>query len=265
MAGMDTILLGQRPLALVFIFLVFLLAGTVKGVVGLGLPTVAVGLLGMLMAPREAAALLVLPSLVTNVWQLAAGPAIGPLWRRLWPMLAGIGAGTLAGGLLAPDGADAAASASAIADANAALGGALVLYAASGLASVTLPVAPRFEAVAGPLVGLVTGAITAFTGVFVIPAVPYLGGLRLERDALVQALGLAFTASTCALAASLLLAGEWRPGAAGLSFAALVPALLGMWLGQRVRGRIRPALFRRCFFVGLLALGAHLMLRPFLH
>src|SRR3954454_302355 len=81
-----------------WIFLVFVLAGFVKGVVGLGLPTVAVGLLGIVMAPREAAALLVLPSLVTNVWQLAAGPAIGPLVRRLWPMLVAIVLGTLGGG-----------------------------------------------------------------------------------------------------------------------------------------------------------------------
>jgi uncharacterized membrane protein YfcA len=52
--------------------------------------------------------------------------------------------------------------------------------------------------------------------------------------------------------------------AAGISFAALLPALGGMVLGQWIRGRIRPELFRRCFFIGLLALGLHLLLRPFL-
>jgi uncharacterized membrane protein YfcA len=81
---------------------------------------------------------------------------------------------------------------------------------------------------------------------------------------LVQALGLAFTTSTLALAASLLLAGQFAPSAAGMSFYALVPALGGMLLGQWIRGRIRPELFRRCFFIGLLGLGLHLMLRPFL-
>jgi uncharacterized membrane protein YfcA len=245
---------GTAELAL--IFLVFVLAGLVKGVVGLGLPTVAVGLLGMMMAPREAAALLVVPSLVTNVWQLAAGPAAGLLARRLWPMLAGIAVGTIAGGMLLPaSGSD---------DAVAALGGALMMYAAAGLASFTLHVPPSGERAASPVVGLVTGAVTAATGVFVIPAVPYLQGLRLERDMLVQALGLAFTTSTIALAASLLLAGQFEMQAAGLSFFALVPALAGMLLGQWIRGRIRPEIFRRCFFLGLLALGLHLLLRPFL-
>ena len=238
-----------------FIFLVFVLAGLVKGVVGLGLPTVAMGLLGIAMAPREAAALLVVPSLVTNVWQLFAGPAFGPLVRRLWPMLVAIVIGTLGGGLLLPgaDGPDAAA----------ALGGALLLYGVAGLASFVMHVPAGAERTAAPLVGFATGLVTAATGVFVIPAVPYLQGLRLERDALVQALGLCFTVSTVALGASLLLAGAYPARTAGMSLAALVPALAGMMCGQWIRGRIRPETFRRCFFVGLLGLGLHLMLKPF--
>jgi uncharacterized membrane protein YfcA len=255
MPGMDNILLAHPPAALLFILLVFILAGTVKGVVGLGLPTVAVGLLGIVMAPREAAALLVVPSLVTNIWQLAAGPGVVPLVRRLWPMLTGICAGTLVGSaLLPPMGSRYGA---------AFLGGALVLYAISGLTAFTLHVAPRAEPVAGPLTGIATGVITAATGVFVIPAVPYLGGLKLERDALIQALGLAFTASTCALAVSLMADGAMPLHAAGTSLVAVVPALVGMWFGQHIRARIRPAVFRRCFFVGLLGLGLHLALRPF--
>ena len=63
----------------------FVLAGFVKGVLGQGLPTVAVGLLSLAMTPVEAASLLVVPSLVTNIWQLALGPNLRPLVRRLWP------------------------------------------------------------------------------------------------------------------------------------------------------------------------------------
>lgn len=234
-----------------FIFVVFILAGLVKGVVGLGLPTVAVGLLGIVMAPREAAALLVVPSLVTNVWQLAAGPAVKPLLRRLWLMLAAIVVGTIGAGVLLPG---------AIYGADAALGGMLVLYALAGLASYAVQVPAAAERIAGPLVGVATGIVTAVTGVFVLPAVPYLQGLRLERDALVQALGLCFTVSTLALAASLLLAGAYPLGAAGTSVLALVPALIGMMIGQWVRGKIEAATFRRCFFIGLLGLGLHLMI-----
>jgi uncharacterized membrane protein YfcA len=62
--------------------LVFVLAGFVKGTIGMGLPTVAIGFLTLLMPPAEAATILILPSFVTNVWQLAAGPQFAGLLRR---------------------------------------------------------------------------------------------------------------------------------------------------------------------------------------
>ena len=52
--------------AVAVIAFTFLVAGLVKGVVGMGLPTVAMGLLGLVMPPVQAAALLVVPSLVTT-------------------------------------------------------------------------------------------------------------------------------------------------------------------------------------------------------
>lgn len=232
---------------------IFVLAGLVKGIVGLGLPTVAVGLLSTVMTPMEAAGLLIVPSLVTNGWQLCAGPNFSPLLRRLWPMLIGISAGTLIGPALLPrdDGGYA----------TVALGAALVVYAVSGLASVRVNVDDRFESCLSPFIGIVTGMVTSVTGVFVIPAVPYLQGMGLDKEDLVQALGLAFTVSTMALAASLALNGTFRPAVAGASFYALVPACIGMLWGQWIRKRIRPESFRRLFFAGLLALGLHLALR----
>lgn len=75
----------------------FLLAGFVKGVIGMGLPTIAMGLLGALMPPVQAASLLVVPSLVTNVWQLAAGPNFAALLGRLRWMLVALCIGTWSG------------------------------------------------------------------------------------------------------------------------------------------------------------------------
>ena len=238
---------------IIYITVVFLLAGMVKGVTGMGLPTVAVAMLSLVMTPVEAAALLIVPSLLTNVWQLLSGAPVYPLWRRLWPMMAGIcigtGAGTLVGGMLAVDAKMA----------SGALGVALVAYAAMGLLSVRWRLHGS-EGVMSPAVGALTGAITAATGVFVIPAVPYLQALELEKDELVQAMGLAFTVSTVALAVSLAARGAWQPAAAGMSFVAQLPAVAGMLLGQRLRSRMAPELFRRCFLFALLLLGMHLAL-----
>ncbi|WP_262139300.1 sulfite exporter TauE/SafE family protein [Pseudomonas sp. Marseille-Q5117] len=230
----------------------FLLAGTVKGVIGLGLPTVAMGLLGLAMAPAQAAALLIIPATLTNLWQLAFGGHLQGLIKRLWPMLLmiflGTGIGTLwigmAGGHWVVRG----------------LGAALLLYALSGLLLPTLHVNPRHERWLGPLCGLITGVITSATGVFVIPAVPYLQALGLSRDELVQALGLSFSVSTFALALGLFWHDALGGGELSASLLALIPAMFGMWLGQWLRQRISAVLFKRVFFIGLGALGAHLLI-----
>lgn len=236
--------------------LTFFVAGLVKGVTGMGLPTVAMGVLGTLMPPAGAAALLLVPSFVTNVWQLLAGPSFQALARRLWPMLAGIVAGTVLGASLMT-GAHAGL-------ATAGLGAVLMLYAILGLLALPLRVPARLEGWLSPLVGVVTGLVTGGTGVFVVPAVPYLQALSLDRDALVQALGLSFTVSTIALALGLAHGGALQVDALGASLLAVLPALLGMWAGQRLRQRIPPATFRRWFFVCLLLLGLELLLRPLL-
>jgi uncharacterized protein len=230
----------------------FLLAGFVKGVIGMGLPTVAMGLLAIVLPPAEAAAILVVPSLVTNVWQLLAGPSFGALARRLWGMMLGVVAGTIAGvGILAGDTAGIA---------SIGLGVALAAYAMVGLAGIRLAVARRHEGGLGPLVGAATGLVTGATGVFVIPAVPYLQAIGLEKDDLIQALGLSFTVSTIALAVGLLRVDAWSAGSLWMSLLALVPALAGMQLGQALRQRIAATTFRRVFFAGLLVLGLYLAL-----
>ena len=171
-----------EPLPLVVAALAFLIAGFVKGVIGLGLPTVSIGLLSLVMAPAKAAPLLIVPSFVTNVWQLASGRSLGRLARRLWPMLAGVFVGALAGtGLLTGSHAGQAAIA---------LGLLLMLYALLGLTSVRFSVPPEAEKWLGQLIGVLTGLVTAATGVFVIPAVPYLGALSLDKEDMIQVLGL---------------------------------------------------------------------------
>jgi len=82
---------------LLFAFATFLLAGFVKGFIGMGLPAITTGLLTMTMAPGQAAALLVLPNAATNVWQALTGKHLRALLRRFWPMLLGICVGSVPG------------------------------------------------------------------------------------------------------------------------------------------------------------------------
>jgi uncharacterized membrane protein YfcA len=233
--------------------LTFLLAGMVKGIIGMGLPTVAMGMLGLVMPPAQAASILIIPSLITNLWQLAAGPRFIGVVRRFATMMLGIVLGTFAsiGFLTGASGPVA----------SIALGVVLAIYGMIGLASVRFKVAHQSEFWLSPAIGLVTGVLTGATGIFVVPAVPYLGSLGMNKEELIQALGLSFTVSTIALALALGFHGQFHSSAAGTSLLALFPALGGMFIGQRIRERLSPERFRRWFFSALLLLGIYMALR----
>lgn len=240
---------------MLMVFATFTVAGIVKGVTGMGLPTVAMGVLGLFMPPVLAAGLLILPSFVTNIWQLLAGPDFRAIVARLWPMMIAIAAGTLIGIRLMTAGTGVWTTS--------ALGLCLAAYAAYSLFAKPLSVPARLESSLSPAIGLTTGLLTGGTGIFVVPAVPYIQSLGFNRDDLVQALGLSFTVSTIALAAGLASQGAFRVEHLSLSALAVLPALLGMWLGQKIRNIVSPATFRRWFLICLLLLGAELFLRAF--
>jgi len=122
-------------------------------------------------------------------------------------------------------------------------------------------VTPRQEPWAGPLIGAVNGILSGMTGAYVVPGALYLQALGLERDALVQAMGMLFLISTLALAAALGGNGFLNAELGATSLAAVVPALAGMALGQRIRQKLSEQLFRRVFFVALFLLGAYIILR----
>lgn len=145
-----------------------------------------------------------------------------------------------------------------------ALGAALILYAGYTLLARQMSVPKRLEPWLSPVIGLATGAMTGATGVFVIPAVPYLQALGLGKDDLVQALGLSFTVSTVALAVALAWRGAFQVDNLALSALAVMPALLGMWIGQVIRHRVSQQTFRRWFLICILLLGCELASRPFI-
>lgn len=229
---------------------IFFGAGLVKGVLGMGLPTFAMGCLGLLMPVAQAASLLTLPSLVTNLWQAIGPGALRPLLRRLCTFQMSIAAGVACSTLL-PRLEDQTS--------RLLLGGCLLAYGLLGAVGWRLPsTSHRAQGVAGPLVGAVTGVITGLTGVFVLPAVPYLQSLALDRHQFAQALGLSFTTSTIALAGLLLARGDMHLSASVHSALAILPALAGMWVGQIIRDALSEAGFRKCFFFGMACLGAWL-------
>jgi uncharacterized membrane protein YfcA len=236
--------------SLALIAAVFALAGFIKGVIGLGLPTVSMGLLAVAMAPVQALAIVIAPAVVTNIWQTFVGPYLGDILRRLWPLLLATAVGIwLGAGLMTGPYAR---------DTTILLGLLLVVYAVIGLAKVRFHVARRHEGWVGAIVGLITGVISAATGVQVVPSMPFMQAIGMEKDELVQALGVFFTTATVALAYNLTVAGLLTAATALPGVVALVAAFAGMWIGQKVRSRMDAETFRRWFLIAMLLLGCYL-------
>lgn len=250
---MDASLSGET---LAVVAVTFVVAGLVKGVVGLGLPTVALGLLTATLGLVDAMALMLLPSLVTNIWQGFGGRAAAAMLKRLWALLAMICVGVWIGaGVLARSDATVLAGV---------LGLLLCAYAVAGLTTPPWKPPGRHEGWLSPAIGIANGVLTGMTGSFTVPAVPYLQTLGLSRDALTQAMGIVFTVSTLALAIALKERDLLPVGLGNVSLWALAFAVIGMVLGQRLRRRIPEAAFRRVFLSALLALGLYIAARSFI-
>jgi len=231
----------------------FLLAGAVKGVIGVGLPTVSLGLLTAALDLTTAMALLIVPSFVTNLWQAVVGGNGRAILLRIWPFLL-MATATVWLGATALTRVD-------LSLLSGLLGGLLLAYSILNLAGVRLPIPAQREVWAGPLFGAVNGILTGMTGSFVLPGVMFLQGIGLSRDMFVQAMGMLFTASTVALALALQGNTLLTTQLSIVSAAAVIPAAVGMATGQRIRRRLSEDRFRQVFFIAIFVLGAYIMAR----
>ena len=240
----------DQTITLIMIAVALTIAGFVKGVIGLGLPTVSIGLLATQMPPAQALAIVIVPAIVTNIWQTFVGPYLRDIIRRLWPLMVGTVIGILAcSGMMT--GPYARIS-------TVVLGALLVIYGAISLGKVRFTVAEPNQKWVGGIVGLITGAISATTGVQVIPSMPFMQAIGMEKDELVQALGVFFTTATIALSFNLTAAGLLTTATALPGGIAMVCAFGGMFVGQALRARMDQDAFRRWFLVAMMLLGAYL-------
>lgn len=249
----ESMLSALDPMLIFAVCIAFLAAGAVKGVIGLGLPTVSLAIMVTMIDMKAAIALMLIPALATNIVQAARGGAFLILFSRLAPLLicasAGIWFGVSAWSEL--DGPFLTAF----------LGCILAIYASLGLLKRGLPPPGRWEKLLSPLVGAITGVINGMTGSFVVPGVLYLQALNLGKEALVQAMGITFTVTSAVFIATLALQGRFSVEIGALSLVGLIPAFVGMAFGARLRKRLNENLFKQVFFASLLLLGLYLIAR----
>jgi len=235
--------------------LAFLLAGFIKGVVGFGFPVVALIVLTLAIGLFDALAIIVVPTIVTNIWQAFSGPHLKAIFARMWIYFAFAMGGILLASLYLSR-----------VDVNlltGLLGLVLFVFAVSRLMNIHLAVPPKRESVLSIVFGTVNGFLTGFTGSFMVPSVLYMQALGFGKDILVQAMGVFFALSTIMLTVSLGRNGLITVNDAAMSSVALIPAFAGIYAGRWTRDRIDEDRFQKIFLGGVLALGAYIAWRSF--
>lgn len=233
---------------LALIAVTFVAAGFVKGTIGLGLPTVTLAVLTLPLGLKTSLAVIVIPLMVTNLWQALTGPYLKQILARFWPfLLTAIIAVWIGIQVLAAARSDYLV---------AMLGIVLILNSIISFTRFRIPPpTPQQETTWSVVCSALGGLMFGMTGNFIVPGILFLQALGMRRDMLVQALGVTFVTISTTLAVSLTSRSMMTGELTAISVAGLVPAFFGMWLGQLYRASISEDHFRRLFFIGLLIIG----------
>jgi uncharacterized membrane protein YfcA len=94
--------------------------------------------------------------------------------------------------------------------------------------------------------------------------VPFLQAIGMEKEELIQALGVFFTVATVTLGFNLTSAGLLTAATALPGAVAIICSFVGMLIGQAVRTRLQPEVFRRWFHIAMILLGLYLIVSTIL-
>jgi uncharacterized membrane protein YfcA len=241
------------PYTFVVVLMALSAAGVVKGILGIGLPMVAVSIMATVVPVTSAVAVVFLPMILSNLWQAYAEGHHQVALRRFWPLLIGLAIGTLIGNQILvradPD------------KVILFLGLVVIAFCASSLFQERFRIPPEWERWLAPVVGLGAGFVGGFSAFFGPLMVMYLVALKLDRDEFVGSVALANFTGAVVLYGSLAGMGRLALPEIGASALALVPVLLGMEVGRRLRRHIEAELFRLALLLALLVMGLNLVRR----
>ena len=237
----------------IVIMLVFFVAGTIKGVVGLGLPPIVLGLLTAIVGIHPAMAMVALPAFITNFYQAISGNNAKVLSKQHWIFFLSatlfVGVGCWIALLINHQ------------SMSVLLGMLLTIYAIAGLANFQFEIQQRWQGFFGAMMGSCNGVFTGLTGSSAVPGVFYLQSSGLSKEQLVQAMGILFTFSSAGLSIGLYLQDKLTITSGALSLVALIPAVSGMYIGAKVRKRLSIQVFQKVFFLSLLLLGLFIVFK----
>jgi len=233
--------------------LAFVLGGLVKGVIGLGLPMVAVPVLATVMDPKVAVALTAVPILTSNIWIVATSGRIPELLARYWTMLLALAVCSFLGAQFFVKMDTRIASI--------VVGIGIVSVCIAQAFPIKAKVSARHEAWLGPLTGALAGVGGGITNFFAPLLVAYMMALRVQKDLFVFSMSLFFIVGAVPLFGSLAICRILDLDVLAVSAMAAVMAIVGLQLGATLRRIIPQATFEKVLLFALFLIGLNLIRR----
>jgi len=230
----------------------FLVSAFLKGFTGLGFSTICLGILAMFMDLKLAIPLVFLPSLCSNIIVMVQAGRFFEALRRFWPLFLSALPGLVIGILLL--------SHSSSEGPRALLGVVMLSYGIWALKNEIVPISGRQEKLLLAPVGFVSGIVNGVTGSQLMPIMPFLLSVKMERDIFIQTINCAFTLNTLVMLAGLGKLGLVTLPVLYLSGAGIIPVALGIFLGGLLRKRVTDVIYRKAVLVLLVIMGCNLLM-----
>ena len=235
---------------------VFLLAGTVKGLLGIGLPTISISMLAQFVDPRVAIALLLIPALVSNTWQIYRGGQVVRSARKLWPYVVTMSVVMFIAALFA-----ARTSAKVLVMG---MGVMVVLWTMTSFIRTPPKIPPHLERSALFGLGAVSGVMGGLTAMWSPPMVIYLLSIRCSKDDFVRYTGFMILCGTVPLTLGYIANGLLDKSLAVASCLMIIPTLIGFSAGEYLRGHLGGQQFQKAVLVLFFLMGLNLIRRSFI-
>jgi uncharacterized membrane protein YfcA len=239
----------------IFLFVLFalLVSAFIKGSLGLGFSTIGLAILANVIDLKTAISIVILPSLISNLIVMFEVGNFA-LSARTFAWLFAMAVPGMALGLQLLRQADNTASVSVLAVV-------LVIYGVWGLFNRQFQIDAKRMPLLNPIVGFITGAVNGATGSQIFPIMPYLLSLKISKDVMVQTINMSFTLSSLIMLASLVAMGSLDTKSILTYSLGILPAMIGVWLGGKVRKRLSEERFKKAVMILIIGLGVLLLFR----
>ncbi len=232
---------------------VFLFGGTVKGALGIGLPTLLIGFLTFFYEPRMAVAMILFSIMAANMRQAFVGGDMWLIVKRYKYFCIFASAGIFLVALIG--------SKVPLPILQISVGISMSIFALNGLFVNSPQLPQKYDKPAQVVAGIGSGILGGLTAIWGPPLAIYLMSLKLHRDQFIQALGVMFSIQSLFLTAGFIVSGELTMDIARIGAALLIPTFIGMYVGEKIRKRMNIKQFTRAFLCLFLILGLNLIRR----